>query len=79
MGVCIICIIELFIFIFELLTFILPILFQNIFEINVYFYSLNMSFVFALFFALKIKIDNLVTNSVKIVIIDFIFILIAYF
>ena len=79
MGVCIICIIELFIFIFELLTFILPILFPNIFEVNVYFYSLNMSFVFALFFALKIKIDNLVTNSVKIVIIDFIFILLAYF
>ena len=79
MGVCIICIIELFIFIFELLTFILPILFPNIFEVNVYFYSLNMSFVFALFFALKIAIDNLVTNSVNIAITDFIFILLTYF
>lgn len=79
MGVCIICIIELFIFIFELLTFILPILFPNIFEVNVYFYSLNMSFVFALFFALKITIDNLVTNSVNIAITDFIFILLTYF
>lgn len=79
MGVCIICIIELFIFIFELLTFILPILFPNIFEVNVYFYSLNMSFVFALFFALKITIDNLVTNSVNIAITDFKFILLTYF
>lgn len=79
MGVCIICIIELFIFIFELLTFILPILFPNIFEVNVYFYSLNMSFVFALFFALKITIDNLVTNSVNIAVTDFIFILLTYF
>ena len=79
MGVCIICIIELFIFIFELLTFILPILFPNIFEVNVYFYSLNMSYVFALFFALKITIDNLVTNSVNIAITDFIFILLTYF